>query len=234
MKNNQLFKISFLFILFFMFILKPQAECSATELNRLNKMANNVVTDIELNVVRGVEQETEYAETYPSYFISFYNMYSDMYLAQVGTDWRTTADEQVNGTITFIYRDLNYKQEQFNIIANSSTCSGTVLRTVDVVIPDYNEFSNNPICSELPDFMYCKPMIYANVDFTYKDFVDYSSEYKESITQKKNATEESNPIIDFLLKYWIFFIIGIAVIVITLLIVKKIKRNNEINKRGIV
>ena len=221
MKN--FFYILILFTLFnFMSINASAAVCSDDEINRLSEQANTVEYVVELT--DGDEDDVSETETYPSYLISFYNMNEDLKLVQKDGSFSSTDDMIEDGRITFRYRTLEYQEETFEIYASSDECTGKLLRTMTVTIPQYNEYANNPLCEDAQDYIYCSPTIYSDEKIEYEDFVSGVTQYKIDVESSALEVDET-----LLNKYRIYsYMIGLAslalVALVVFIIVRKIRK----------
>lgn len=111
-------------------------------------------------------------------------------------------------------------------------CSGYELRTITVVTPIYNPYSEYNFCKDYPDFEYCQEYI-TDASFSLEDFLAKSAEYRE---KKQNvATEEEqkeeNKILNFIKENKkILTIIGIIILIagVTTIVIIIIKRRSRL------
>lgn len=236
---NKKIKYSFfMLITFFIMTLNVSAaSCSSEELSILNEKANNIVNTVDLREFDDESHEESELETYISYIISFYNMEENLKLVQVGGSYVSSPSHIVDGRISFPMYYLDYTVEKFNVYSGTDTCSGELLRTIEVIIPQYNELSRNAACREekLKDFYYCRKVFTTPTNISYDDFLKEVDKYKKEL--QSSLDKEEGKVTDigtFFNKYWMWILIAVVVVAVGVYITLRIKRNKEIKKRGVV
>ncbi len=162
-----------------------------------------------------------------TYNAIFYNLTKDMYITDANNKKYTS------NTISNLTPGSKI---QVIIYASSNTyCEGYKIITKIISVPYYNKYYKNEICRGYENYYLCKEN--SNVNLTEEEFNKKMNEYIESLKVKE--TEEVKPeedatkfdIISFILYYKYFFIGGISLIAITILIVVI---NNKRKNRGIL
>lgn len=138
-----------------------------------------------------------------------------------------------NGTI-----DLGNKEADeiytytITIRGMEEDCSGYELRTITVVTPVYNPYSEYNFCKDYPDFEYCQEYI-TDASFSLEDFLAKSAEYSEKkqnvLTEEEQ--KEDNKILNFIKENKkILTIIGIIILIagVTTIVIIIIKRRSRL------
>lgn len=162
-----------------------------------------------------------------NYFkISILNMSPNFYLTvknNVNDETHTLRySDAKDGIVSFDWKDLS-KVATFTIsvyTTDKTSCPSEKRRTMYLTTPMYNSYSQLNTCDENKGFTYCEK--YISKDITYDDFVQRLDTYTNEKNNQQHKKENMNwfeKIIDFILTYKVFFIIGIVVIVITVSII---------------
>lgn len=121
-----------------------------------------------------------------------------------------------------------------NIYASNNTyCEGYKAGSKLIKVPYYNPYANSELCYDYEDFSLCDEN--TNVTLSKEEFEKRRDEYINSIDEEEEKpipiVEDDFNIIDFILEYKYFFVVGISIILITTLILVIKKRRSE---RGIL
>ncbi len=117
-----------------------------------------------------------------------------------------------------------YRENQritYQIFMNMGGCYGQLLTTTYATLPNYNEYSSDPVCEGAEEFSLCQK--WGTVSTGYNDFVTQVNEYKIKKQQTKKEpyvpTEPSmkDKVLTFIGNYYVFMILGIAGIVLLLM-----------------
>ena len=116
----------------------------------------------------------------------------------------------------------------------SEKCDKT-LKDITVTLPKFNEYSLDPLCEGIDgeDFRYCNK--YYDGEIPRETFERKVKEYRlaNHLDDKKTDNNDVKkkdylkPIVDFLLEYYLYIIIGIGIIVLISLLVLIIKKKKK-------
>ena len=115
----------------------------------------------------------------------------------------------------------------------SENCDKT-LKDITVTLPKFNEYSLDPLCENIDgeDFRYCNK--YYDGEILKETFERKVKEYRlinylddKKTDNNSNEKDYLKPIVDFLLKYYLYIIIGIGVIVLISLLILIIKKRKK-------
>lgn len=238
-----------LFYLIIFVLFTPAARavtCSYEQRAELNSEVSNITASYEVLVRRELttppdeflgrpEGEEYYDET--DYFqINILNLTENTY-AVVTNNYDNSEliyqyEDTDNGNIAIewdnVMEMVNFTIEIYS--SNASGCEGTLLRTIRLQLPRYNEYSELAMCDALPDYYLCQ----SYVTFDEIDFLTFEERIRDEIARKEEAEtpeEEENPILSFLNEYKVQIIIGIIIVVVIAggaVVIIKIKRRREI------
>ena len=143
-------------------------------------------------------------------FISYEDTNKGM--VELATD---TADKIINYTI--------------NVSVETGVCAGQELRTINVLVPKYNLYSETSYCKENPGFEYCKEYTTDNNQMDYIQFDEAAKKYdltKEKKEEKKEQTKLEK-VLEVLNENKVIIISSVSIIVILttgIIVVKRRRR----------
>lgn len=209
-------KVIMCLILLFPFCIKAY-ECSNTDMERYQKLANNVSFVIEEQengtfsvVFSGVSKD-----------IRIYNPNSRTYYWNLTPNYigETRADNLNVG-----------KTYNFEIFTFSDICLLKKFRIITVNIPNKNPYYEDEICKDASEYSLCQK--WTKVDISYNEFVKKVSEYiKNKNNNRENDTDNiKTKTFDFFefyeRYYWPMFICMICILgVLIILWIKENKKN---------
>ena len=93
-----------------------------------------------------------------------------------------------NGTIVLDEKiaDTVYNYT-ITVVGAKEDCDGQELRTISLVVPRYNDYSEYAVCKEYPEFEYCKKYTTDLENISMTEFVNKAESYKKS---HKSETEK--------------------------------------------
>ncbi len=222
------------------------ATCTVEERAQLNSEISNITASYEIltryepteNVpdeILGTPEAENYQMEVDYFQINVLNLTENTY-AVITNDYNDEKyvynyEDTNNGNIALIWNNVMHIV-RFTIEIHSSdntTCEGTLLRTLTVQIPRYNQYARLAMCDSLDDYYLCQEY----VTFDEISFGTFEERVRNELTDRENEenVEEENPIINFITEHKTAIIIGIIVVVIiaggTVAIIK-IKRRREI------
>ena len=80
------------------------------------------------------------------------------------------------------------------VYGTKDSCEGIELRSLNLITPKYNTYSDYSFCKEYPNFDYCKEYV-VDDSFNLEDFINKSAAYKEaqdSKNSKDNQKDKNN------------------------------------------
>lgn len=242
--------IGLLFISFFFATMTVgAATCDFEEKAKLNNEVGNVKINYEIlqkeikdayppDSLIGTDSENEYKLVSDYIQVNVFNLTENSYI-EVHDDYtketkRYNYNDSTNGTISFespSLRDIvKYKIE---VLASDKTgCEGTKLKTLNITLPRFNEFSRYGVCSSLKDYYLCQEYVTFpdNVSFqSFTDMVMKESEKREKEEEYKNK-KWYEKIGDFVVEHKTVLIVGTSLIIVggTIVLVIKKRRSDEI------
>lgn len=216
-------KILLLIISFFIAINITNAAslCSYEEQRTLEQEAANVKITYE-----PITEKIEYPDGISinsSLKVSIYNISENLYVTLKNDNGCQSCDktysynDAVDGTISFSWTDLE-KVNNFTIdvySSNTTNCPNEKYKTLYLILPKKNSFSNLALCDDLKDFYLCQE--YVTVDeINREDFFNQIEKYQNKMIDD-SGTEISNKtlgdkIFEFINQYK-YIIIGVLVVI---------------------
>lgn len=226
------------------------ATCSYEERAELNNELSHIEANYEILVKRELDDHppdellgTPEGENYYSendYIqINVLNLTENMY-AVITNDYDDTeliyqyADTN-NGNIAIEWNNMmDLARYTIKIYASSNTgCEDTLLRTLYVSLPRYNDYSTYAQCDKVPDYYLCQRY----VTYDYVDFVEFDEKIRAEIERVENEEQAETEndtwyekVGNFISEHKTAFIIGgitivvIAGITVTIIVVRRRRR----------
>ena len=185
--------------------------CTYTEIAQLKKIASNVTYFYEYNDIDG--QIT--------FDITLVNLNKDIYFVD------STNNKKYEFTETEI-KLTGYKSGEtviYTFYPVNSYCQDETLYTLRIILPTYNPFYKDKICSGIENYSLCQK--WSSHNLTYEQFVKKVEQYKNSIKEETNEdmTEDNNDnlnyIIEFFINYYYIFIIIFIIMFVGLYVARK-------------
>lgn len=190
-------------------------ECSNTDRERLQVLANNITVTLEeqenrknLIIFSGLSNELKiYSET----------DYANHYNATTNNIGETRIENVKNG-----------KSYQFKVTGYLK-CYNTTIRMITVNIPSKNPYYGDEICNEASEYSLCQK--WTSVGMTHDEFIKKVNEYienkKDSGKDHTDANNTKNSFFEFYEKfYWPIFVGMICILVLLIFLwIKENKKN---------
>ena len=245
--------VLFSIITFGLSITSVSAVCSYEERAELNNQIGNIeasyeVVEIELDpseydppdTVVGTDEEDTYVQVIDALQVNILNLTEDLYAIVTNnydeSQVRYNYSDTDNGNITFLWETIDELVTfTIEIYSSSNTnCADTLLRTIRLSLPRYNEYSNYGMCDNLPDYYLCQRYVFFEpVTFSY-----FSQSVLAQLEEIQNEEEEGTgeadtwyeSVFNFLDEHKVPFIIGgvtllIIAGVIVVIVVRKRRRS---------
>lgn len=226
-------------ILFSMFLIIPKivnAECSNSDISRLQSLASNITYKYDYTEMF---DDKSYGSV--DFTIYLYNITDDMYVSYV-PNYKSTGEVVEDGKInlsksnnsSIVKNASTGKSHRFEVYASSnSQCSGSRLLTFYVAIPSYNKYYSSPLCEKAQGFKYCNK--WSSVSISEEELIREVNKYlekkeeptKEEKKEKDSFKEWLYNLVTILNKYVYF--IAIPVIVISAVLIIILRKKNDYN-----
>ena len=209
-------KIIYFTVLLFL-VLMPnnivKADCSDSEIVRLQRIANNVNYSVLYN------------EKTNQFTIYFSNLKKDLIL----NDTYTKKNYNLDGEVSIIRNASgDYK---FNIYANDKECTENILISKYINVPYYNGYYNSDICKGIENYGYCAKWFKTGIsnETITKNINDYRKKISVEITEKKkietNIDRLKKIIVELYVKYY-YIILPSVILILGIIIYKNNKKNS--------
>lgn len=195
------------------------AECSYERQVQLNDLAATVKETyqaVEVDTGRTtyyIDPETEIIDPNrvvkimeKGFEVSVLNITEDLYLE--------VSEDGTNTTKTYRYSDATDNTVKLGTVvadkvitytikvkAATGDCAGTDLRTITLVLPRYNSYSELSYCDDNPNFEYCQEYI-TGEDITYEEFLERTQNYVEPNKTTTEKTDEDTTFADKLKDFY--------------------------------
>lgn len=205
-----LFILLFIVMFFNINVVDADDICSDEELAREKEIANNISYNYEFI---GDKDNTV---GYQTYNVSFDGVTSDVYISDPTYKYKFYN----NGEI------LKIDSGKWNFIVFSKNCAERILRTIQINLPKFNEYSESVEClnKKISKIKYCDP--WYSGDITSEEFDKVISDYNLAIQNSNKSV--SDKIMDILKKYYYIFIPSLLLILVILWVVIWIRHNKNI------
>lgn len=218
-KNNNLL---FTILLLILSINIVHAECTEEEKKQITESINKV--ELIYKHLGEVTKE-DGSKVYNEYMVTATNIPEDVYVHLY-----PFTDEDFEETEEGL--KLKLTTGEWHYYMYSKKC-GEILKDIELNLPKFNIYSLDPLCKDIDtdDFIYCHK--YYKGDISRETFERKVKEYRKINHLDDNNNNNNNkiniikPIIDFLLKYYIYILITIGVSLLIALLASIIKRRKR-------
>lgn len=228
------------------------ATCSYEERAELNSEISNITANYEVITIEiedaappdallETEEEENYVSTTDALQVNVLNLTENVY-AVVSNNYD---DEEItyrysdtdNGNISIVWREIG-ELVTFTIQIYSSDatdCEDTLLRTLRVSLPRYNEYAATyAICEQVPDYYLCQRYVYYD-EVEFGDFIEQVTAEVERVNQEKEENKDDltwyEQIGHFISENKVPIIIGLAIVLIitgVIVVIIRRRRRNEL------
>lgn len=214
MKKYYVYTLLVFFILIIPKNVKAAGLCDNRTMADYRELAGNIKIYTDYRIV----------ENQAKFDITITNIPREVYILDVSTE-KVYRAENFTTYNELIIKDYTENQRiTFQIFMNMGGCYGEKLTTIYATLPNYNEYSSDPVCEGAEDFSLCQK--WGTVSTGYNDFVTQINDYK--LKKKQNTVVVYEPqepnlkdkILDFIGDYYIYLIGFIAIIVLLLMALK--------------
>lgn len=231
------------FVTVFISLSSVQAlSCSNSEVKDLNTTASYVKASYEV-IDKSIKKEFTYNESskvysFPKYSfeITIYNITKDIYIIvkddvtnkEIKVNYSNTTDGKYVITNDDFGRVYKYT---ITIMSALDNCYGKKIKTINLVKPKYNAYSEYTYCENSSNY-YCQKFV--EKDLNLKDDADFLSRIKsnsDNNAPNNNTSEDKDTMIRLFKKHkFLYLNVLISVIIVAILVI--IVVNKRKNKRG--
>lgn len=201
---------------------KTYAACTQQEINDFKKVEDEFKVTYEFNKETKDYTITLYSPDYSKYGFSL--------------DAKTPIDKyHFSNPTSLICEGIKPGEYTFDVKIVSETCNEK-LKTIQINLPKYNKYSEDPLCDGIEEFVLCQPTYDKEID--YDTFVSRINTYKRTQKETEDATNEEkkeNKILENIFEYIkqnaleiiivvIFMILMSITIILTTKSIKKSRR----------
>lgn len=210
-------------MLFLTSITSTHAACTQEEINNFKKIEDEYTVKYEFN------------NTNKTYNIYFNSKQSDKYYYQIYSE-KELECSIVNDTTV---KCINFPPGKYDIDIKgvTNTCKD-VLKEMTLNLPEYNKYSEDPLCEGIEEFVLCSPTYNKEID--YDTFVSRVNTYKRTKKEKQNEeteqkveVEEKNEFLEKTVNYikdnlvTIIIAVFIVLLIITIVTIAKSIRKSR-------
>lgn len=168
-------KILLTIISFIAFTSKTYAECTNEEVNAFKKISNEYKVTYEMNTESKL------------YNLTFYDPAPDKYTFVI--NGATDGDFIIHDNNNYQYLGLSPGEYTVTIEGVTNTCKD-VLKTINLSLPKYNKYTEDPLCKGIEEFVLCQSTYDKDIDYeTFKQRVEV---YKKTKTENNIKTDDIN------------------------------------------
>ncbi len=204
-----LFILLFIIMFFNVNVVNADDICSDEELAREKEIANNISYNYKFV---GTDDNIAGIQTYS---INFSGITDGIYITDTSYEYRANNDSDL------LYIDSGKR----NFMVLSDNCFGKILRTIQLDLPKFNEYSLEEECNGLKDkIKYCDPWYQG--DIVSQDFYDAVYDYNKQIEDNEKTVKDK--FIDLFKEYYYVIVPVIILIFIIILFVVWKKHNKNV------
>lgn len=212
----------YLLPLFITLLFSPKivkASCDNITINKLKKIANNI------NYTYDYLEENDSV----NFNITLVNLDSRVKIYDVTKQQEYSYDYEQN---EMTYNDyVDGYSHKFVVYPSDPYCSNEVLRSFYVELPSYNRYYKNEVCKGYETLSYCQKWQRMNIseeEFVYN--VELAKEKIEKPLEEKDIYQVEENIGYSILEFYAKYYFVILPLILSLIIVLKINKNNKIRK----
>ena len=197
---------------------RAKTGCDYSVLSKLKKYASNVNIAYDYKIVDN--------EAY--FTITINNLVPDIYVLDESTGKTYNYSSSNNGEL--VISDIHgVKNLKIKIMSSNPICNNKLLLTSYLTLPVYNKYSTDSLCDGLDNYKLCYTFL--DTSLTYDEFKESVEAYRnrkpaeeEEPVVKEHVKTEWEKFLDFMIKYGIYIMAGLAII-ITIISIRINKKN---------
>ena len=202
------------------------AECSYDKQVELNNQAATVKAiyeEVEIDTGETksyvdpetgiIDTENQIAVKVKGFKVNIMNITNDIMVKVNGSNYYYS--DTNNGTLTLPARTADeVRNYDIKISAYGGDCAAEDLRTINLVTPMYNYYSELNFCKENPDFEYCQEYVTIPVSDNLDEFLNKAGNYSEKNNGKEVKKEDKKSFVDILKENKTIVIISVSGIMV--------------------
>lgn len=207
-------KILLTIISFIAFTSKTYAECTNEEVNAFKKISNEYKVTYEMNTESKL------------YNLTFYDPAPDKYTFVI--NGATDGDFSIHDNNNYQYLGLSPGEYTVTIEGVTNTCKD-VLKTINLSLPKYNKYTEDPLCKGNEEFVLCQPTYDKDIDYdTFKERLEVYKKTKTENNAKNNNTKKENIVINYIKNNIVqVSLIAISLVLVIIIIISIAKRQKK-------
>lgn len=212
-----------IFLIITLFLIKPSihalsyAGCEYSTVSKYKSLVTNVNISYDYRIVNG-----------KVYFdVTLTNITPGMYFRDSQTGKTYTYNNTSNGEITI--KNYTGNSGSYKFYSNTKNCNSILMGTKYYKFPIYNQYYNDPLCSDISGYSLCQRWVNKNI--SYSEFKKLVNEYKESlkvidVPEEPEVINKNflDNIIDFYVKYY-YLMLPIIIIICVIVMYNQRKKN---------
>ena len=211
-------KILLTLISFITFTPEIYAECTNEEVNAFKKISNEYKVTYEMNTESKL------------YNLTFYDPAPDKYTFVI--NGATDGDFSIHDNNNYQYLGLSPGEYTVTIEGVTNTCKD-VLKTINLSLPKYNKYTEDPLCKGIEEFVLCQSTYDKDIDYeTFKQRVEVYKKTKTENNIKTDDINKNNTIVNYFKnnigQISLFTISLVLVIIVITLIAKRQKKSRRL------
>lgn len=207
-------KILLTLISFITFTPEIYAECTNEEVNAFKKISNEYKVTYEMNTESKL------------YNLTFYDPAPDKYTFVI--NGATDGDFSIHDNNNYQYLGLSPGEYTVTIEGVTNTCKD-VLKTINLSLPKYNKYTEDPLCKGNEEFVLCQPTYDKDIDYdTFKERLEVYKKTKTENNAKNNNTKKENIVINYIKNNIVqVSLIAISLVLVIIIIISIAKRQKK-------
>lgn len=209
-------KLLLTIISFTIFTPKIYAECTKEDINTFNKISDEYKVTYEFN------------KDSKLYDLTFYDPSPDKYTFII--NGATDGEFSIQDDNNYKYIGISPGNYEITIKGITNECQD-IFKTININLPKYNEYSEDPLCDGNEEFVLCQPTYDKEVDYeTFKSRLEVYKKTKQDNNEvnKEKDNNKDNNIVNYIKNNIIeITIIAASLIILTIIIISIVKRQKK-------
>ena len=207
-------KILLTLISFITFTPEIYAECTNEDFNNFKKISDEYKLTYEYN------QETKL------YDITFYDPAPEKYTFVI--NGAADGEFKIKDKNNYTYVGISPGDYKITIKGITDACQD-VFKTINLNLPKYNKYSEDPLCKGNEEFVLCQPTYDKDIDYdTFKERLEVYKKTKTENNAKNNNTKKENIVINYIKNNIVqVSLIAISLVLVIIIIISIAKRQKK-------
>ena len=207
-------KILLTLISFITFTPEIYAECTNEDFNNFKKISDEYKVTYEYN------QETKL------YDITFYDPAPEKYTFVI--NGAADGEFKIKDKNNYTYVGISPGDYKITIKGITDACQDA-FKTINLNLPKYNKYSEDPLCKGNEEFVLCQPTYDKDIDYdTFKERLEVYKKTKAENNAKNNNTKKENIVINYIKNNIVqVSLIAISLVLVIIIIIPIAKRQKK-------